>query len=523
MVRRRGGGTGRGQDQGEKRQATTPVGGLYKDSRRNIQGDEEYDDEEEWTQVIHSKQKTPPNISGSGSGPAQLNQPDYSLNDATSGTDGASYAGVASGSNTILNTGTIQKPQSHHQHHDQDQPPKPKKQLERKFVTPAPEGAMRDDIVLEIREHNGKPFKGSLTMTEARDGIFSKGMGLDKALIHGIRFGYSDFPVVKFKLKTQIDVDALHPIEFFEVHRSYAVGTKIINDKLSCHIRGIRTTNVVTREADADPSVRWVKVEWAEYSLSEEKMLAWLEIYGTKVGEFSEDLYPDSDSEADPVGCGTFSIKMKLNRDIPQILPMWGKRIRVYHRGIQKLCTNCYGPHPRRNCRSKKVPWIEYVLDFMEKNPDLPKEIYGRWWKVVNDKYGEITEGAEQQERTDIDESESNYVQHYTQATRSQPEPTRQEWCKEPIQTQEKSKNPQSTKSVMTSKEEEELSDYLDMGMSISEAREMYQKEIDVAEMRQQIRENKKRVDRGSVNPRSRAHIGPGSNSGRGRGGLAFN
>ena len=82
MVRRRGGGTGRGQgqDQGEKRQATTPVGGVYKDSRRNIQGDEEYDEEEEWTQVIHSKQKTPPNMSGSGSGPTQLNQPDYSLN-----------------------------------------------------------------------------------------------------------------------------------------------------------------------------------------------------------------------------------------------------------------------------------------------------------------------------------------------------------------------------------------------------------------------------------------------------------
>ena len=55
MVRRRGGGTGRGQYQGEKRQATTPVGGVYKDSRRNIHEDEEYDEEEEWTQVIHSK------------------------------------------------------------------------------------------------------------------------------------------------------------------------------------------------------------------------------------------------------------------------------------------------------------------------------------------------------------------------------------------------------------------------------------------------------------------------------------
>ena len=45
MVRKRGGGTGQGQ--GGKRQATTPVGGTYKDAGRNIQGDEDYDDEEE--------------------------------------------------------------------------------------------------------------------------------------------------------------------------------------------------------------------------------------------------------------------------------------------------------------------------------------------------------------------------------------------------------------------------------------------------------------------------------------------
>ena len=76
MVRRRGGGTGQGQgEQGGKRQDTAPVGGLYKDSRRNIQGDE-YNEEDEWTQVIHSRQKTPPSLSGSGSGPNPLNQPD---------------------------------------------------------------------------------------------------------------------------------------------------------------------------------------------------------------------------------------------------------------------------------------------------------------------------------------------------------------------------------------------------------------------------------------------------------------
>ena len=74
MVRRRGGGTG-GNGQ-EKRQATTPVGGTYKDARRNIQGDEEYDEEEEWTQVIRNRPKSPPKQSGSGSVPDMRNQPD---------------------------------------------------------------------------------------------------------------------------------------------------------------------------------------------------------------------------------------------------------------------------------------------------------------------------------------------------------------------------------------------------------------------------------------------------------------
>ena len=60
MVRKRGGTTGQGQGQGQgrgggKRTATSPpVGATYKDSRRNIQGDEDFDDEDV---VIHNKKK----------------------------------------------------------------------------------------------------------------------------------------------------------------------------------------------------------------------------------------------------------------------------------------------------------------------------------------------------------------------------------------------------------------------------------------------------------------------------------
>ena len=56
MVRKRGGATGQG---GGKRTATSPpVGATYKDSRRNIQGDKDFDDEDV---VIHNKQKNPEN------------------------------------------------------------------------------------------------------------------------------------------------------------------------------------------------------------------------------------------------------------------------------------------------------------------------------------------------------------------------------------------------------------------------------------------------------------------------------
>ena len=95
----RGGGS-RGGGQRGKRQATTPVGGVYKDTRRNIQGDEEFDDDdEEWTQVTRNKPNSPSNKSGSGSGLAQLNQPD----------NVRSYASVFTGMGSSLFTDCLQQ------------------------------------------------------------------------------------------------------------------------------------------------------------------------------------------------------------------------------------------------------------------------------------------------------------------------------------------------------------------------------------------------------------------------------
>ena len=143
-------------------------------------------------------------------------------------------------------------------------------------------------------------------------------------------------------------------------------------------------------------------------------------MFGEKAGELTEDVHlmpPNSDSEADVLCTGTYSIKMRLRTDMPQIILMCGKRIPIYHKGIQKLCSNCFGAHQRRNCRSAKVPWIEYVLHLMEKYPDIPQELYGRWWKVVNDEYGEIVSAnsdpsLDQNKNMDISNNTNNeYIQ----------------------------------------------------------------------------------------------------------------
>ena len=46
---------------------------------------------------------------------------------------------------------------------------------------------MHDDIIIKIQTVNGKPFKGTLTVNEAKDDIFAGCLDLNAKLIHGIR------------------------------------------------------------------------------------------------------------------------------------------------------------------------------------------------------------------------------------------------------------------------------------------------------------------------------------------------
>ena len=75
---------------------------------------------------------------------------------------------------------------------------------------------------------------------------------------------------------------------------------------------------------------------------------------------------------------------MILEHKIPQLLPMNGRRVKIYHRGIDKLCTKCFGKHKKSECKSEtKTEWLDYVRHFMNQNDFIPVEFFGRWNDLV--------------------------------------------------------------------------------------------------------------------------------------------
>jgi hypothetical protein len=92
---------------------------------------------------------------------------------------------------------------------------------------------------------------------------------------------------------------------------------------------------------------------------------------------------------------------MRLKEFPPQHVPMCGRRMRLYYKGIEKKCGKCFGKHKNNECDQERVPWINYVNDFVKDYPEVPEEFYGRWIKILRDeeKSGKLTKTKKIQTR----------------------------------------------------------------------------------------------------------------------------
>ena len=423
-----------------------------------------------------------------------------------------------------------------------------------RFVTPAPDGAYRDDFAIEFQQINGRPFRGSITVKEARDTVFRDTLGFNPSLLHSIRPVFGGATTIRFKLKEQINMDNLASVEYFDLRRTVSPTR---TDIISCRIMGIRGMQAEPNYDGTANDVRWVKIENCEYLISNEKIGQWMELFGQPLSLLGEDKFPDSDSEGGPLGNGTYSIKMKLARDIPQFLPMHGRKIRVYFKNMNKLCTNCYGSHTRRQCTNEKVPWITYVRDFMKQNPDIPEDYNGKWWEVVDQEYPgyfddvnddeSLSNQANANENSNLNQEMSNpTVETGTLLNKQNPVPgtsglltfrprdasilstsnaTRLAPQKRVPYRQ--SRDPRIQKQHQDQHDQAELATLMQKGLSIDDAvnyikskKEQYQ--IEQRMSNQTTTQSQNTDTHGPVPRMISTKIGPGSSRG-GRGGLSFN
>jgi hypothetical protein len=171
-------------------------------------------------------------------------------------------------------------------------------------------------------------------------------------------------------------------------------GTK--TSLIECRIRGVRHTHEDGRTYahGREDGFRWVRIEGAEYRVDEAVTRKWLLKYGELINDFAEEKMayePDSSDDEDeevykvPVHTGKYIVKMRIDRPIPQILPIDGRRIKIYYKGIRKQCNNCFGMgHLKRDCKERRKEWAEYVSSMME-STGFESDLFGKWQVVVQD------------------------------------------------------------------------------------------------------------------------------------------
>jgi len=221
-----------------------------------------------------------------------------------------------------------------------------------------------DVINVEKLSINGEDYKGSYKRQEALY-VWSNILGQEQKLVHGISF--KSIPrknlQIVYRLKEKICLDTTFTRDDF----SYNRGEKKPDgsDDIVCgRILGLRPkqNRPNTNIPDRDSKTR-VNLYGCEFDLTKEQILNWMAKFGEIVSEPMDIL----DRECPEIATGDLSIIMKLTKQIPSFLPMYGKKIRIAYRGMSTICSNCYDVgHMRIGCENQRANYLDYVTMLMK-------------------------------------------------------------------------------------------------------------------------------------------------------------
>ena len=253
------------------------------------------------------------------------------------------------------------------------------------------DGAFREELTIHFLTINGEKFHGSITYQEAKHIVFKDCLGFgDFSNFGGARVGFKGAPTVTFKLVSAINVDELYHLQKFEFVRKSSRQGRSHSDVIGCKIAGLRQPDHKQRRSEQgvisngvrDDGTRKIEIQGCEYRIPKETLVDYLSFFGEILSDIKEILFDDGSDPITPSNglnrTGNYCVKIKLSNDLPELLPILGKRIKIVYPGIQRLCPNCFGPHAKARCQSRKTTWPEYIDKFKAKYPELNKGLVDR-------------------------------------------------------------------------------------------------------------------------------------------------
>jgi hypothetical protein len=113
---------------------------------------------------------------------------------------------------------------------------------------------------------------------------------------------------------------------------------------------------------------------------SDGQISRWLSPYGSIEGRFNyqSDKYSYKTDEIE--------VELCLKKHIPEYLPMFGRKIRIYYLGMKKQCNNCLGlGHLKSDCEEDKRDWFNFIEELIDSG-DFDEDLFGDWPATIERK-----------------------------------------------------------------------------------------------------------------------------------------
>ncbi len=226
-------------------------------------------------------------------------------------------------------------------------------------------------VRVEIFRKNDKPFDGRLGRQD-----------LKKLWVEALRRPESDLDGlasvqirgralrVNYRLKKAIDISSIFKKSDFEWERPSNLQTDFyVGRILDLSSAPVNVGDIVT-----------VCVNRTALEFTSEQIEDWLSAYGEIKGKFKY--------HVDQGGLKTdeIEVEVKLSDHIPEYLPMYGRKIRIYYHGMQKQCNHCMDlGHLKADCTGEKCDWFAYIDSFIDSG-DFDIKLFGEWPAIIKRK-----------------------------------------------------------------------------------------------------------------------------------------